>query len=85
MVDANVKEFPIWNKRSTATQRFSELARMAEADPSQFNHVIIVWSSPFDEKEVRVDYTGVNLNTPEMLGLVELLRLRICTAVTDNE
>ena len=73
---------PIWNKRSTAAERFAELARLAEARPEKYHHVIIGWASSGEPNGFATGYTLINCDTMQLLGLLDLVRLEIIRTVT---
>lgn len=72
---------PVWNKRSTAAERFTELARLAEANPAKYEHVVIGWSCGSSEKGFDVGYTLVNCDTMQLFGLLEMVRAEIWRTV----
>ena len=74
----NLAFLPVWNKHSSAADRFRELALMAERDPSKFEKVAIIWEGAAEkDSQSKTDYSLVNCNTTELIGLIELGKFAI--------
>jgi hypothetical protein len=79
---SNATPLPVWNKRSTPAERFTELARLAEANPQKYHHVIVGWANANDPSGFDTGYTLVNCDTMQLLGLLELVRAEIFRTTT---
>jgi hypothetical protein len=73
-MSADICELPVWNTKATASERFRELARMADLAPERFNQVVVVW----DDRRggSRIDFTFVNIDTVAYgAGFIEMGKL----------
>lgn len=73
----NVRVFPKWNKQATAAERFRELAAMAEKNPELFERTVIGFMGTKENGDYYVNYTLTNCDGIELLGLIELVKIKV--------
>lgn len=71
---SNVHVLPVWKKGESAAEWFHEMSVLAQKYPERFKKVIICYEEELDSKATRNDYYCWNVNTTELVGILELAK-----------
>lgn len=72
---SNIKRLPVWKKGSTAAEKLSELANLANEHPEYFGVFVICYENKEDQSYQYI--THGNARYSEIIGLLEIFKLDI--------